>query len=468
VTDQSSSPAPRVTRRVLFVSYYFPPESSSGVHRALNLVRYLPANGWHPTVVTAAPDAYPSDSVFDDGLAARVPASVPVVRADLLRLRRRQPAMPVEPSRQTADGSVPVATLMQRVKRALRPWASIPDDKMPWLVPAMYAGWKALRHQRHDAILATGGPWTDLVVAWLLATASGLPLVLDYRDPWTANPYRRSQPRWRRRFDVSLERRIMNAARAVVANTTELESLLRDFQHPPDSTPVCTMTNGFDPDVFDRLPRRPSRAGQPLVLVHTGHVYRHRSPEGLFRALAAMAAAGEVGPDRLRAIFVGSADIDLAALVRHHRLESLVEVRPQVPHHQSLELLGESDVLVLIQSGTQLQIPAKVYEYIGAGKPLIALTDSDAIRRLIVNYRLGVVCEPLDVDAIQAALRDMLDTDRRPQLFAAGAADAFRADRIAAAFARLLDRVSVDRHTDVSACESGSVAGRPMHQRNGL
>jgi glycosyltransferase involved in cell wall biosynthesis len=426
-------------RRFLFVAYYFPPESSSGVHRALNFARHLPDHGWLPTVLTVEPNAYPPDSILDLDLLARLDPRVQVLRTRVLgrtserRLLGRIP----DTGRPSEVKPVPVG-LVRRLKSRVRPWLLIPDDKLGWLAPAVMAGWKAIRAEPHHAIVATGGPWTGFLVGWLLARLTGLPLVLDYRDPWTANPYRSSHPVARHRIERALERRVLATARAVVANTDELEELLSSFA-PSRRRGICTITNGFDSDVFASIPQFHRSPNGPLTIVHTGHVYRHRTPEGLFRALRGLLDADEVNTESLRVVFVGEADLDLAELVRRYNLGTVVELRSQVRHHDALRTMCAADVLLLIQSGTQLQIPAKVYEYMGAAKPILALTDSNAIRRLITANSLGSVCLPDDVPGIQAAVRSLLKGNHE---FSAAASKTFRAEAIAARLAKVLSEVS--------------------------
>ena len=454
-------------RRILFISYYFPPESSSGVHRALNFVRHLPSRGWLPTVLTAAPHRYSADSVLDPDLLNRVPAGVTVVRTGGPQILPRRAAQNVEDRREglAAKRRWPFNGLrrvkqLQQVNVLVRGWLALPDDKIGWLPWAVVRGWCALRATRHEAIVVTGGPWTAFVVGWMLARLTRLPLVLDYRDPWTANPHGPARPEQRRRIEATIERRIMRAASAIVANTAELRDLL--VAMAPDVAPArfVTITNGFDPEMLASVRETPRARGRSTTFVHTGHVYRHRSPEGLFRALAELRSSGELRDESVQILFVGDSDIDLTALANRYEVGSIVQVRPHVSHRESLELLRTTDVVLLIQTGTQLQVPAKVYEYIGAGKPILALTDSKAIARLIREMRLGAVCLPSDTASIRSALRQSLERSAGPFDVAPEASRRFRADAIVDQLTAVLNGVTVvDRGSGQHADGTLGVAG---------
>ena len=427
-------------RRFLLISYYFPPQSSSAVYRALNFVRHLKTHGWIGTVVTVTPAAYPADTALDPALVHRVPPDVSIRRTSVLGADTDPRSTPS--SRPAAAAASPVRTPLDRflkpLRRAVRPWLTLPDDKIGWLPSAALECWRALRSRRHDAIIATGGPWTSFVIGWVASRLSGVPLVLDYRDPWTANPLASEQPALRLRIESGLERRIMRAASVIIANTAETETLLRAMVPEIPSDRFVTLTNGFDRDAFASIPRDSNRPDDCAVLLHSGHVYKHRSPRGLFKAVGEMRDAGEVHGGNLRIVFVGSSDIDLASLVNEYGLESFVTIRSHVPHRESLLSLVNADTLLLIQTGTQLQIPAKLYEYMAAGRPVLALTDSGAIARMVEDNGLGRACQPDDVGAIRAAMGDVIRS-RHTLEFRPRSIERFRAEAIVGELAAILD-----------------------------
>jgi hypothetical protein len=247
-------------RHVLLIAYYFPPNSSSGVHRALNMVTYLPACGWLPTVLTIRPADYPPGNSFDSKLERIIPSDVRVVRAPLLRpihmLARRIRGVRAEPPT-PAEGQTPIdftkrPFVVRAFRRAMDVVTGFPDDKAPWLLPALWLGWRASRRQDFDAVLVTGGPWTSFVIGYVLKMALRIPLILDYRDPWTQNVYRRKAG-LRFALEATLERRIVRSAAGIVLNTDEMRQTFVNH-HPSIAVDrVITVTNGFN-RAADRRP----------------------------------------------------------------------------------------------------------------------------------------------------------------------------------------------------------------------
>ncbi len=363
-----------MNRKLLLIAYYFPPECSSGVHRMINLAKYLPRYGWMPTILTSDPADYPPGTALDEGLLRRVPATIRVHRARHVRLPD------------------------------FRGRLGLAYNKLGWLPGALRRGWNIWRSEGFDVILATGGPWVSLVLGWLLSKLSGSPLILDYRDPWIHNPTRRSKSGLRRVFESAIEQRIVRSAIGVVLNTPELRDVfVRAFPDIP-STRVITLTNAYDPEVTNLRHSVGGRQERALVVTHMGHLYRSRSPMPLLETVKQMLDDGELGCDDLRVQFIGSADFDLDAVVRSMGLEGIVQARPPVDHARALLLLAASDVLLLLQSGFPLQVPAKLFEYLALDKPVLALTDEGATRNLMMQRRLGTVCPYAD----RAALRDAI------------------------------------------------------------
>jgi hypothetical protein len=162
-------------KRVLFLAYLFPPIANSGTQRPLKFVKYLSQYGWQPTVVTAA---HAGGHRVDTGMLADIPPDVDVVRVPMVNEWARDAIQRV------AGGTALGRRFAESINWRMRAHFRRPDLYALWRPMARRAGLRVLRESRHDAIFATGFPWTTLLVGLDLSRATGLPLIADFRDPW--------------------------------------------------------------------------------------------------------------------------------------------------------------------------------------------------------------------------------------------------------------------------------------------
>ena len=258
-------------KTVLVVAYYFPPIPASGSMRPLGFCRYLDRYGWRPRVLTTEPKSvYPPMGV-DESLCDQVPNSIQIDRVPhknpeqtLLQVRNRfRGAMTRLLS---SGGTQPLANVnghaldgaqvgfrepYLNLKNALLDWLfSFPDPQCFWLRPAVQWLSRIPRDEYPDAVFATGGPWTSLLVGKALAQRFQVPFVADLRDPWTCNPYIEMRSPFLFQRAVRLERSVYEAAACVIANTAELRAKLRS-DHPDLERKFVTITNGFDSDTYN-------------------------------------------------------------------------------------------------------------------------------------------------------------------------------------------------------------------------
>ena len=393
-------------RNVMIVTYHFPPSSASGSFRMLGFARNLPAHGWRSTVV--APPSLPWEPV-DPALAGRVPAG-------------------------TAVYPVPYTT--SRVVRKLALMSG-------WLPSAARACGRAIREQRPEAILTSGPPHQIHWLGLWLKRRYGLPWLADFRDPWF--PEGRMDggsglEGWKVRVQ---EAAVIAAADAVIANAPNACKALRDA-YPRHRGKFVTLTNGYDRETFEGLaaaaPRR--AAGAPVRVVHAGAIYVGRDPRPFLDAVKSL---GEAFPVPLEVSFFGpkpESGIDLASEAGARGLADRVLVHGQVPYARALREMAGADVLLLMDTpGRTVGVPAKLYEYIGAGRPVLALGErggdlAQVLEQSGIPYRIA---PPDDRDAIAAALAELahLSADGWP---ARSDPHRFSREAIAGRLAALLER----------------------------
>lgn len=274
----------------------------------------------------------------------------------------------------------------------------------------------------------------------------GLPWVADFRDPWVAADWQGANsagaPRWWSRWR---EQRVMAGADMIVANAPSARDALREA-FPGHAGKIVAITNGYDPESFDGLTRRPAPEGR-WTLVHPGQLYLGRDPRPLFGALADLIADWPAGRPRPRLRLLGGGhalSYDLEEEARRSGLDGVVSVEEHVSYRDSLQAMVDADVLVLLDSpGRRTGVPAKLYEYLGAGRPILALGEADGdtawvLRTSGVPHR---IVPPGDAPAIGRALRELAalgpDGESSPGRLE------FTRERLAGRLAELLDRLTV-------------------------
>ena len=419
--------------KVLVVAFHFPPMThSSGVQRTLKFVRYLRDAGWEAIVLSADPRAYVS---VGDKQMADIPAGMLVERAFALDTARhlsiagRFPGFLANPDR----------------------WAS-------WLPFAVAAGRRLIRKHRPAAIFSTYPIATAHLIAASLARRSGLPWVADFRDSMFDAEYPADQAL--RAIHQRVEGLVVHASNRVVFTTPSTRDMYISRYPELPASHWEVIPNGYDEADFSGmgLPDQASRAGagRRRVLLHSGVLYPvERDPLPFFRALRTLVAQGHIDPDNLVVRLRGTAhDHHYAPVIRGLGLADLVELAKPLPYLQALKEMTEADALLLFQAaGCNHQVPAKLYEYLRAQRPIITLTDASGDTAAVLREAGADNILPLDDEqALVRELPALLARLDRGMLNLAPMARVTRYSRArgAADLARILDAVTRSNDRPVS------------------
>jgi glycosyltransferase involved in cell wall biosynthesis len=340
------------------IAYHFPPlAGSSGIQRTLRFVQHLPSLGWQPLVLSAHPSAY--EKVSDD-LLADVPAGTVVRRAFALDTARR----------------------LQIAGRYLG-WMARPDRWISWKFDAIRQGLKLIEEFKPDVIWSTYPIATAHVIASALHRKTGIPWVADFRDPMAQEGYPADPRTWQSYLDIEADA-TAHACRCVF--TTPGAARMYQQRYPAAASRMVVLENGYDEESFLSAAIQPQVVGaaadgkRPLVMLHSGIVYpSERDPTQLFVALGRLQKAGALGPNELHIRFRASVHDDLLRLLaKTHGAQDFIELCPPIPYREALaEMLAVDALLVMQASNCNAQIPAKIYEYLRSGKPILGLTDPE-------------------------------------------------------------------------------------------
>jgi glycosyltransferase involved in cell wall biosynthesis len=380
-------------RRVLVVAYYFPPMGLSGVQRTLKFVKYLPLYGWHPTVLTVQPEGY---IARDESLLTDLPSATSrVVRTDAAgpaKLFRRKGVvtLPTEWKRK----------LLSRISDSI----FIPDNKTGWQRKAVSTALDLHREQPFDLIFATAPPFTDFLIGRTLKTHFNIPLVLDYRDPWVDYPFKFYPTPYHRWRNTSLERRSLRASSHVVTTNRRVKELILKKYRFLGYHDIDIISQGFDPEDFVNATRQavPSRDPRVMRFTYAGVFWEDRRPDAFLRALHNLLKERPALRGRIEAVFVGTFRSENRKLVVRLGLQNVVRILDYLPHIECIRELLASDVLWMTV-GDDLGSPGKVYEYLGARKPILACAPEGFLKSAVLEAG-GTVVAPDDVAGIQQAL----------------------------------------------------------------
>lgn len=366
----------KTMKKVLMIAYHFPPIGGSGMQRTVKFVKYLPGFGWEPVVLSVKKGTH--YELIDSSLMNEIPQSVKIYRTTWFN---------------------PLGLI------------TIPNKKIGWLPCAFFKGINVLRREKISVIYSTSPTVTAHLIAYLLKKATKLPWVADFRDPWIGNPACSEDVGFRKRIEIFLERKVVTNADRIIANT---ELFRADFmrRYPDvDESKFITITNGYDPEDFEKVETvKESRKNGKFVLTHTGEFYdKIRNPENFLKAVGAMVNEGQIEKKNLVINFIGSGEYTgmerYKALLGKHSLQDIVNDVPHLPHKESIKSLLSSNVLLLFNfTNGSLQVPAKTYEYINAGKPILTISEEGATTRLLREEHIGAIVSPNDVHAIKGAI----------------------------------------------------------------
>lgn len=429
-------------QKVLVLSYAFPPVAASGTFRVARFVRYLPEFGWRAIVVTPKPE-YAIYNTTDPTLRQLIPEDTIVAHTAVLRpliwaqqwVRGRfSDRSDLDHAKETNSISrawamphasvTPTAPIWRTMARDVRKCLfETPDRHVGWVLPAVRAGLDLIRRHRPQRIFSSGPPHSAHLAAVLLKSLTGIPLVCDLRDPWARNPWQTNEGNLQSAGQRWMERWCVRRADAIVLNTdaarVEFEACYRTNNHGM----FFAIPNGYDPDLIPRVAEHRSafahiRSNGAIRLCHCGSVYGNRDLVPVVDAIAQLVAGGR-DVELWQVGAVGRLE-ELRAGIRVHGLEQRVTIRGQISHDQALASMAAADVLVILQSGTQLQIPAKVFEMMLFEKPILALTDEGPTADLIRDSGVGVVVDPRSPAAIARAIlkahdhgRNSFESERR-------------------------------------------------------
>jgi glycosyltransferase involved in cell wall biosynthesis len=362
-------------RKVLIISYYWPPAGGIGVHRCLKFTKYLRSFGWEPVVYAPENAQYP---YLDPENEKDIPEGINVIRRPIREPFKAYRYLSGQKGKDAVTGN-PVhvrsnkTSLIDNLAIWIRGNFFIPDARSLWIKPSVKYLTGFLKENPVDAILSDGPPHTNTVIACRLSKKLGIPWLADFQDPWTQIDYHHlfKLTSLAGKKHREMEQEAFKTARKItIASPTwkkDLESI--------GAKNVDVIFWGYDEEDFSGI--EPSDAKKKkFIISHAGLLGFDRNPENLFKALSNLSNKEKGFKEDLSMILAGSVDFSVKELIERYGLNENTEYLGQVSRKKVLQLNVDSSILLLPlnkAANAKGRIPGKLFEYLRAEVPILAL-----------------------------------------------------------------------------------------------
>lgn len=387
-------------KKVLVITYYWPPSGGSGVQRWLKFTKYLPDFGWQPLVFTPE---NPSFEVKDESLVNDVSDEVEVIKLPIWEPYGLVNKLKGKGNQQSDLIKKKKKGLLAKTLLWIRGNCFIPDPRKFWVKPAVKVLEDLIVSNEIDVIITTGPPHSMHLIGHKLKQKLDVKWVADFRDPWTQwglfQNFNMSQLAWNKH--KKLEKKVLRDANEVITVSHHYAEGLKELYQRD----VHVITNGFDEAEFESVANiKPDK----FVIRHLGVVDEHRNPWPLLNAVEKLAAQNV----QINIEFVGNVNETLKAEISERKeLAGSVEFKPYVSHSEVLPLYRKSAVLLSLPMNAENakgNIPGKIFEYLAAKRPILAIGDiSGDAARIVKETGAGIIVEERDHEGIMNALLTM-------------------------------------------------------------
>lgn len=371
-------------KRVLILTYYWPPSGGAGVQRWLKFVKYLREFGWEPIVYTAENPEAPAD---DDSLEKDIPQNLTILKTPIWEPYDLYKKF----TGQASNDRVNAGFLHEKEKPAwsekLSVWIRgnffIPDARRFWIKPSIRFLQRYLKTCPVDAIVSTGPPHTMHMIGMGLKKNTGLPWIADFRDPWTQIDFydQLHLTWWADAIHHRKEKKVLTRADKVVTVGNHIAKAL----HKLGAGNTEVIPNGYDDSDFKDIHPEVS---DKFIIAHIGSMNRDRNIEAFWNALAALFSESEDFRQHSRLKLVGKTDISVKKSLKNHQLEPWTETITYVPHQEALRHAATASLLYLPLNNTPYVkgiLTGKLFEYLAVGKPVLCVGPHDGDTAAVIE-----------------------------------------------------------------------------------
>lgn len=364
--------------KVLVLAYYFPPMGLSGVQRVTKFVKYLPQNGWSPTVITCEPGSY---YAFDETLLEDLPKEDVTIH----RIRGKE-VNSVLPKKGTIE--MP-SEFTRKTLSAISSVFFIPDNKKSWSKKAYNFAKELLRNEQFDLIFVTGPPFSSFTYASRLKKEFNIPLIFDYRDLWLGNQFAIYPTPFHKMMISKAEYLALKSADKVVVTNRRIKEKLMEYYKFLNFADVTIIPHGYDPEDMEKVSSASGYDGDYFHITYSGIFYEYITPKYFLEAFASLLLTNPEIASKIRLHFVGILRKENKKLITKLNLQDYCIEHGYLPHKESVGALMKSSLLwFMVGKGRNSDTisSGKMFEYIGTGKPILACIDDGALKTVLNEY----------------------------------------------------------------------------------
>lgn len=356
-------------KKVLLISYYWPPAGGAGVQRPLKFVKYLREFGWEPIVYTC--ETKDLQVKTDESLLNDIPAGIQILKKKIWEPYNLFFKINKNKAEPNGFKSFQKKTLLSKILLYIRSNLFFPDAKMFWIYPSYWYLKKIIKDQKIDVIISTGPPHTTHIIALKLKKATGVNWIADFRDPWTKIEYFSDLKltNFIKNQHFKFEKKVLDNANAVVVVGKTMKKEYEEIT----SNSIHIITNGFDSSDFSNSP---SKIKPKFNFSHTGTLRDTQNHDAFWKALAEICEENSDFKSELELNFYGFTDNSVLECAKMYGLENNVNLIEYVSHNEIVKIQQESLILLLIINkldNPNRIITGKIFEYIASQRPILLL-----------------------------------------------------------------------------------------------
>ena len=438
-------------KRVLVISYYWPPSGGSGVQRWVKFAKYLPSEGWQPVIYTPSNPEY---TAVDHSLEADIPAQAEIIRRPILEpygiyraLMGKGASVDIKSLTAGArEGEVTeISSGKKSFKQRLSLWIRgnlfVPDPRVTWLRPSVRFLCKYLKEHPVDVIVTTGPPQSMHLIGEKVHAKTGIPWIADFRDPWTQMYYLKHLPLTRCSWNklYRQESRVLGSCTAILTVTPLMKA---EFEKA-SGRPVELITNGFDTDDY----KAPAAVPGEFCLVHTGLFSADGNPLVLWKVLSELSASMPELREKLRICLAGRTDVGIKEAIAAAGLEACTTDMGYLSHADAVALQRSAALLLLpLRQDPQYKpiLPGKLFEYLASGVQILGIGQTDgAMAQVLSESGAGVTADWDDAATVRNTILAAWERFCSGTPFPPGkGVEAYSRDALTARLAALLEKVT--------------------------
>lgn len=395
-------------KKVLIITYYWPPAGGPGVQRWLKFVTYLPEFGYDPIVYVPENATYP---IVDEKLLVQVPESIKIVRRPIFEPYRIAGLLGGKDVGRISSGIIPAKSrqsFFQRVALWVRGNMFIPDARVFWVNPSVKFLRKHIAENSIDTIITTGPPHSLHLIGMKLKQQNPkLRWLADFRDPWTTIGYQKALKlsRSSSRKHVESERAVLQSADEIIVTSPSTKT---EFQ-AKTNRPIHVITNGYD-----LQPRQSEPMSGKFTVSHIGSLLSERNPGILWEAFSELIHEIQGFSDDFQLQLIGTVSQEVIGTLSELGLMKFVEIPGYVSHEQAVNYQRQTQVLLLIEIDSEITksiIPGKVFEYIVSGRPILAIGPKGSdFAAIVTETQTGIFVHYDEKDKVKSFLKSSYES----------------------------------------------------------